>query len=137
MDRRRLRRRQWNRASLDDVIYGIHAVGEALAAGEALLSVHIGKERSRDSIVRQLIDRAASRNIDVRFEDAHYFSQFPYKAHQRVVAFGPPFEYASVDDVVHGQRNTPLLAVTGSLPLRGSPRAIAALGKWRQHGKRG
>ena len=111
MDRRRLRRRQWNRAALDDVIYGVHAVGEALAAGESLASVHVGKDRGRDAGVRTIVAQASSRNIPVRFEEPPYFSQFPYKAHQRVVAFGPPFEYASIEDIVHARRSGPLLVV--------------------------
>jgi 23S rRNA (guanosine2251-2'-O)-methyltransferase len=111
VDRRRLRRRQWNRAALDDVIYGLHAVSEALAAGDGLLSLHVGKERRRDSGVRDIVAQASARNIPVRFEEPSYFSQFPYKAHQRVVAFGPPFEYAALEDIVHARRNGPLLLV--------------------------
>ncbi|MBV8727866.1 MAG: 23S rRNA (guanosine(2251)-2'-O)-methyltransferase RlmB, partial [Candidatus Eremiobacteraeota bacterium] len=89
----------------------MHAVGEALAAGDALLHIHVGKERRRDPGVRDVVAQASSRNIPVRFEEPAYFSQFPYKAHQRVVAFGPPFEYASVEEIVHGPRDEPLLVV--------------------------
>jgi len=111
VDRRRLRRPQWNRAALDDVIYGVHAVNEALAAGEALVSVHVGQDRKRDPAVRQLLDRASSANVALRLEEPGYFAQFPYKAHQRVVAFGSPFSYAALDDVVHKKRAGALLLV--------------------------
>ncbi len=111
MDRRPLRRRQWNRASLDDAIYGVHAVEEALAAADAPLSVHLGEDRKRDPAVRRLLERASSRNVAVRFEGPAYFAQFPYKAHQRVIAFGQPFNYATLDDVVYGKRSGSLLAV--------------------------
>jgi len=111
VDRRLLRRRQWNRAALDDVIYGVHAVNEALAAGEGLVSVHVGQDRRRDPIVRQLLERASANKIALRFENAAYFSQFPYKAHQRVVAFGRPFDYATLEEIVHRKRDAALLLV--------------------------
>jgi len=92
-------------------MYGVRAVDEALAAGEPLVSVHIGKDRSRDHAVRRLIETAQSRDIPLRFEDASYFAQFPYKAHQHIVAFGPPFDYAALEQIVHGKRRGPLLIV--------------------------
>lgn len=111
MDRRRVGRRKRRPANLDDVIYGQHAVAEALEAGEALAHIHIGADRGREAAVRRLIDRAGSLQIPLRFEDRSYFAQFPYKAHQSIVAFGPPFSYATVDEVVHAKRDQPLLIV--------------------------
>jgi tRNA G18 (ribose-2'-O)-methylase SpoU len=36
------------RLDLDDVVYGVHAVEEALAAGEPLRRIYVGDERKRD-----------------------------------------------------------------------------------------
>jgi 23S rRNA (guanosine2251-2'-O)-methyltransferase len=96
---------------LDDVIYGVHAVEEALAAGEALKRVHVADERKRDPVVRKLLDTAREKDIHVRFEDRGYFAQFPYKAHQGVVAFGPPFPYVSLEEVLARDGDEPLMLV--------------------------
>ena len=116
MDRRRLERgRRPQRDTLidlDDVIYGVHAVGEALSAGENLRKLHVGDERRRDPVIKRLLDEAKALNVPVRFEDRAFFARFPYKAHQSIVAFGAPFEYVTVDDIVHDpQRGKPLLLV--------------------------
>ncbi|HLI95478.1 MAG TPA: 23S rRNA (guanosine(2251)-2'-O)-methyltransferase RlmB [Candidatus Baltobacteraceae bacterium] len=96
MDRRRI--------DLDDVIYGVHAVEEALAAGEELRSLHVADERKRDPAVRKILDIARERGIRVRFEQRAYFNHFPYKANQGVIAFGQPFSYVTLEEVV-GKRS--------------------------------
>lgn len=116
MDRRRVDRgRRPQRDTLidlDDVIYGVHAVGEALNAGEKLVKLHVGDERRRDPVIKRLLDEAKALNVPVRFEDRGFFAKFPYKAHQSIVAFGAPFEYVTVDDIVHDpRRSKPLLLV--------------------------
>jgi 23S rRNA (guanosine2251-2'-O)-methyltransferase len=85
---------------LDDVVYGVHAVEEALAAGEALRRIFIGDERKRDPALRKLLDQAREAAIPIRFESRSFFSQFPYRAHQSVVAIGVPFEYVSLDEAL-------------------------------------
>lgn len=114
MERHRIKRgggRPRPAIDLDDVIYGVHAVEEALAAGEELRHLHISNDRKRDPAVKKIVDLAGEREIRVRFEDRAYFTQFPYKAHQGVIAFGPPFEYASLDDVLFNKRSDSLLLV--------------------------
>lgn len=103
MDRRRI--------DLDDVMYGVHAVEEALAAGEELRALHVADERKRDPIVRKILDAARERDVRVRFENRGYFNQFPYKAHQGIVAFGAPFPYVALEDVLHARRDEPALFV--------------------------
>lgn len=103
--------RKPNGANLDDVIYGFHAVAEALTAGEPLVHLHVGSDRSREPVVRRLIEQARALKVPVRFEERDYFARFPYKAHQSVVAFSPPFSYATLDEVLHADRNGPLLVV--------------------------
>lgn len=85
----------------DDVLYGIHAVDEALEAGLRLLAVHVADDRKRDPMLRKIVDRAKAVNVPVRFEQRGWFDRLPYKAHQGLVAIGEPFEYASLHDVLH------------------------------------
>ena len=104
MERRRLGsgrpRRRSEQLDLDDVVYGVHAVEEALNAREALRRVHVGDERKRDPALRRLLAQARDLGVPVRFESRTFFSQFPYRAHQSVIAFGAPFEYVSLDEAV-------------------------------------
>jgi 23S rRNA (guanosine2251-2'-O)-methyltransferase len=103
MDRRRVTpppERRSPRIDLDDVMYGIHAVTEALNAGEPLRRIHVGDDRKRDPVLRGLLERARESGIPVRFENRSFFGAFPYKAHQSVVAFGAPFEYITLDEAI-------------------------------------
>jgi 23S rRNA (guanosine2251-2'-O)-methyltransferase len=104
-------RRRQEQVDLDDVIYGVHAVEEALAAEDALQRIHVGDERKRDPALRLLLSRIAELGIPIRFESRSFFSQFPYRAHQSVVAIGPPFEYASLDELLARPRSEPALFV--------------------------
>ena len=100
------------RVDLDDVIYGVHAVDEALAAGDALRRIHVGDDRKKDPALRNLLEKARTANIPVRFESRVFFASFPYKAHQGVVAFGEPFEYVTLEEIIAtGKRNAPALIV--------------------------
>jgi 23S rRNA (guanosine2251-2'-O)-methyltransferase len=85
---------------LDDVIYGVHAVEESLAAKEPLRRLYVGDERKRDPALRKLLDDARANGVSIRFESRTFFSQFPYRAHQSVVAFGAPFEYVTIDEAI-------------------------------------
>ena len=114
MERRRLNRRHAQRRQeidLDDVIYGVHAVEEAIVAGEQLRKIHVADERRRDPAVRTILQQARERELVVHFEDRAFFAKFPYKAHQGVIAFGPPYPYASVDDILAARGEGPLLIV--------------------------
>lgn len=93
-------RKRAPKLDFDDVVYGIHVVEEALAANEKLRSIHVSDDRKRDPLLRQIVAIAKERNIPVRFEDRGFFNQLPYKTHQGVIAITPPFEYASLDDVL-------------------------------------
>jgi 23S rRNA (guanosine2251-2'-O)-methyltransferase len=100
------------RVDLDDVVYGVHAVDEMLVAGEPLRHLHVGDDRKNDPALRNLLERARSANVPVRFESRGFFASFPYKAHQGVVAFGQPFAYASLDEVLAlRRRDRPALFV--------------------------
>lgn len=94
------------RLDFDDVMYGIHVVEEALAAGEALRAIHVSDERKRDPLLRAIIATAKERNIPVRFEDRGFFTQLPFKTHQGVIAVAPPFEYASLHDALARKKSS-------------------------------
>jgi 23S rRNA (guanosine2251-2'-O)-methyltransferase len=96
---------------LDDVIYGVHAVDEALAAKESLRAIYVGDERKRDPALRGVIAKARDLTIPVRFESRSFFSQFPYRAHQSVVAVGEPFAYLSLEEALNLGRGTDQLFV--------------------------
>jgi 23S rRNA (guanosine2251-2'-O)-methyltransferase len=93
------------RIDLDDVVYGIHAVEEALDAGETIRRLHVGDDRKRDPALAKLFERARATGVHVRFEDRKFFTQFPYKAHQSVIAIASPFAYAALDDIVANRRS--------------------------------
>jgi 23S rRNA (guanosine2251-2'-O)-methyltransferase len=103
--------RRQPRVDLDDVIYGIHAVDEALAAGETLRRIHIGEDRKSDPGLRGLLDRARAAGVQVRFEQRGFFAAFPYKAHQGIVAYGEAFPYASLEEAIAAPRPGPALFV--------------------------
>lgn len=100
MERRGHRVRRREALDFDDLVYGIHAVGEALAAGEQLRAVHVAADRKKDAVLRALLAQAKERSVPVRFERREFFDRVPYKAHQGVVAIAPPFAYVSLHDVL-------------------------------------
>ncbi len=91
----------------DDLVYGMHSVSEALAAGERLHSIHVSASRTKDAALRALLVRAKDGDVPVRFEQRAFFDRVPFKTHQGIVAIAPPFSYASLHDLVHGRREGP------------------------------
>jgi 23S rRNA (guanosine2251-2'-O)-methyltransferase len=99
------RRRIEPTLDFDDLVYGIHAVGEALVAGEALRVIHVAADRKKDVVLRSLLAQAEERNIRVRFEQRNFFERVPFKGHQGIVAIAPPFEYASLPELLARRRD--------------------------------
>jgi len=89
----------------DDLVYGIHAVAEALSAGEQLRIIHVANDRSKDKALQPLLAQANERKVPVRFERRAFFERVPFKAHQGVVAIAPPFPYASLHDILARRRS--------------------------------
>lgn len=110
-DHRRRRHRHQSRLDFDNVIYGIHAIEEAIGAGDALRVIHIVRDRKKDAPLRTLLERARESGTLVRFEERSFFESLPMKAHQGVVAISPPFDYASLSDVLQKRRERPALVV--------------------------
>ncbi len=96
---------------LDDAIYGIHAVEEALAAGERLRALHVAADRTKDAALRALLARAKACDLTVRFEPRAFFAALPFKAHQGVVAVTRPFPYAALDALLRTRPAQPRLFV--------------------------
>jgi 23S rRNA (guanosine2251-2'-O)-methyltransferase len=117
MDRRRRLKpdrppqRRAPQIDLDDVIYGVHAVDEALTGGEPPKAIYVGDERKRDPALRGVIAKARDLAVPVRFESRSFFSQFPYRSHQSVVAVGEPFAYLSLEEAIARKRGTYRLLV--------------------------
>ncbi len=88
------------RIDFDDVVYGVHAVEEALRANEGLRSIHVAGDRKKDAPLRSLLAQAKDRNVPVRFESRAFFERIPFKAHQGVVAIAPPFPYVSLSEIL-------------------------------------
>jgi len=101
VDRRRRVTGRAARFDFDDVVYGIHAVAEALAAGDSLRTIYVAADRKRDAPLRDLLARAEELRVPVRFERRTFFADLPMRAHQGVVALAPPFSYASLGDVLN------------------------------------
>jgi len=116
---RRLRRSDGTRPPVpldfDDLIYGIHAVEEALLGGERLRAIHVAADRTKDVRLRALLAQAKERNVRVRFEPRAFFERVPFKAHQGVIAIAPPFPYVTLAEVIGRPR------------LGGTPRMLVVL----------
>jgi len=78
----------------------MHAVAEALTAGEELRLVHVAASRTKDATLRALLAKAEEQSVPVRFERREFFERLPFKAHQGIVAIAPPFHYVSLADVL-------------------------------------
>jgi 23S rRNA (guanosine2251-2'-O)-methyltransferase len=77
-----------------EYIFGVHAVAEALAAGEPLVRLTVGRRRAADKEIAPLLQTAAARGVRVDIEDEAAFRRFGDAHHQHIVALAPPFRYA-------------------------------------------
>lgn len=89
----------------DEEIIGVHAVEEAVRAGEVLHRIVIGKHRERDPKLGGLIDAARRRGIPVVFE-ALRNPRLVSDHHQHVRALVPPFRYTPWEQVREAVRDS-------------------------------
>jgi 23S rRNA (guanosine2251-2'-O)-methyltransferase len=100
MDRRNLRHSRHTRRSRDDEsITGLHAVAEALAAGERFERIVIGEMRTADPAVQAIVRAAKSAGIPVAVEGEGAFRRFGSDRHQHVAGVVKRYAYASWEDV--------------------------------------
>jgi 23S rRNA (guanosine2251-2'-O)-methyltransferase len=83
----------------DEVICGVHAVAEALAAGEPLKKIHIGERRKSDPAVRAIVASAEAKKIPIDLADERFFRRFGGAHHQHVAASLPEYRYAPWHEV--------------------------------------
>ena len=83
----------------EEQIVGIHAVEEAVRAGEALQRIVVGKHRERDPRLAGLIEAARRRNIPVDFESVRDPQLARGDHHQHVRALVKPFGYAPWEQI--------------------------------------
>ena len=76
-----------------EYLFGVHAIAEAIAAGEPLLRIIVGRRRSADKDILALMQQAAARGIQVEIEDETAFRKFGDVHHQHIAAVSPPFRY--------------------------------------------
>src|SRR5690242_1193175 len=84
-----------------DVLYGIHAVEEALRArSRSLDHVEVSKER-RDQRLQAVIGRAREEGVSVRFVPRDQLDRLARnKSHQGVVAVVAGREYVQIDELL-------------------------------------
>ena len=90
-----------------DIIYGIHAVTEALRARPQSIShIAIARERS-DARLQKLIDSARAAGISLRFEPRTALDRMTKGAvHQGVIAAIAPKSYCDLQDIINHPRGT-------------------------------
>src|ERR1044072_2482675 len=89
-------------------IFGVHAVFEALAAAtQPIERIHISRD-ARSGKVREIVELAKRREIPVRREDGVVLDRLaPGVVHQGVVAVTGEARYGSFDDLF--KSGTPLI----------------------------
>jgi 23S rRNA (guanosine2251-2'-O)-methyltransferase len=90
-----------------EIIAGVHAVEEALAAGETLQRILIGKRRERDPALRTIIASATAARVPISYEPDSAFRKYGDVRHQHVAALAQPFKYAAWPDVREAVRADP------------------------------
>src|SRR3954465_14532852 len=88
-----------------DLIYGIHAVEEALKSrGRAIEYVAISRDR-KDAKLQKIIDACREGGVSVRFEAREQLNRMAKTAtHQGVVAVAAQKKYIDLDDIVANKR---------------------------------
>jgi len=82
-----------------EIIYGIHAVKEAIDSGREIDRVLIQKNTNKEGI-RELLDVANELNIPVQSVPIEKLNRVTRKNHQGVICFISAIAYASLDHVI-------------------------------------
>lgn len=95
------------------LIYGFHAVNARLwQRPESLVAVYMAEDR-RDARIQAVVDKATQEKVAVyRVDGARLAAMCSGARHQGIVAYvDASFQYVSLDDVLDGLREPPLLLV--------------------------
>lgn len=101
---RRRNARSPKRTSDEESIAGIHAVAEALAAGERIDKILIGKNRTADPAVQALVRSAKMASVPVQIEGEDAFRRFGSTRHQHIAAVVKRYAYARWEAVRNAVR---------------------------------
>src|SRR5690606_40896 len=83
-----------------DVVYGVHAVREALQSGRRVNRVYFARE-SRARSAAALVDEARERRVPSDFVPQAKLNELPgTRDHQGVAATVSPLEYAALEEVL-------------------------------------
>ncbi len=92
-----------------DIVWGIHAVREAIGSGRAIQHVHF-QQGLRNPRLRELMDECRRRDIPVRIDPATSIERMAQGGHhQGVVAVGAGRPYASLEEALDGKPENALL----------------------------
>jgi len=86
-------------SSSKEIIYGIHAVREAINSGREIDRVLIQKNANKEGI-RDLLDAASELNIPLQSVPVEKLNRVTRKNHQGVICFISAIAYASLDHVI-------------------------------------
>jgi len=81
-------------------IFGVHPIVEAIAAGEAIERIVVGRRRAAERELSLLLREASARGTRIEIvDDESGFRHFGDARHQRIVAIAQPFRYAAWSDI--------------------------------------
>ena len=76
-------------------MFGVHAVAEAIAAGETIERIIVGRRRAAERELPLLLKEAAARGARIEIvEDETGFRRFGDARHQHIAAIAQPYRYA-------------------------------------------
>jgi len=86
---------------IDNIIFGIHPVQEALLSGTTLERIYISEGR-KGQVLHELVRLAKSQNVDIRFEPWERLNTRVGKnaSHQGVVAILAAYDYVPFEDLL-------------------------------------
>jgi 23S rRNA (guanosine2251-2'-O)-methyltransferase len=88
-----------NRKEIEDLIFGVHAVIEAIRAEKNINKIMIQRGMEKD-LFKQLKEELAGKKYTLQFVPKEKLSKLTRKNHQGVIAFISPVEYFDVEDIV-------------------------------------
>ncbi len=101
------------RREIDDLIFGVHAVIEAIKAQKTINKIMIQKGMDK-TLFRELKEALANKNYTLQFVPAQKINSLTAKNHQGVVAFISPVEYQDLDPIlseVFGRGDSPNILI--------------------------
>ena len=88
-----------NKREIEDLIFGVHAVIEAIKAKKTINKIMI--QRGMDKgLFKELKEALANKKYTLQFVPAQKINRLTTKNHQGVVAFISPVEYQELDPIL-------------------------------------